>query len=600
MLKKYMDTYVDIKTTLANRQFKISFNERIGFHKDQYDFLVVMFDNAEESPDKKKTEQWVTKECTNYLMPTLEKLLDDPRLSENDKKFAYTIWEKAFALASRRSFHHFMLYIEMDKKPDKQIYANRIEVLRGMTYYLTKMDNEIDFLTLVASFPPSYGKSFIVNYFSAWKFGHSMENTILRLSYSEDLLKQVSNQIKGVILEERFRQVFPQFAKYGDKPFEITQSMNWKFWNTNVGANHISRTRDGSVTGVRTNSYLIFDDMTKGVAEAYQDHVHEEYWQQYTSEWRNRKTSDTDKEIIVGTMWSPKDILGMKQAQMVKQYREEEGRFRYCYEYYDENDKLVAVVIKMPLLDENNMSTCEAIYKTKTALEIKEDSDEYLFSCVYQQNPIAQAGRAFAYENLRTYGFYGSEILHNSKEITLNDYAYASLDPVRKGRDNISMPIFKVDSENPDDHYLIDVIYRGKSMEEIYDVIVDKIINHSICKFVIENNTDTSLKRLLLDRLKQKNYLLCEIIEKFNVKPKFNRIKDMGYAMTTQIVYPERNLFPPNSDMGKFMQALTTYSYEVANKNDDAPDSVALYVADIVKQGSKRARVEAIKRPDYL
>ena len=54
MLKEYMDTYVDIKTILANRKNKISFEERIEFIKSQYDFLLYFFDKAEESPDKRK------------------------------------------------------------------------------------------------------------------------------------------------------------------------------------------------------------------------------------------------------------------------------------------------------------------------------------------------------------------------------------------------------------------------------------------------------------------------------------------------------------------------------------------------------------------
>ena len=55
-------------------------------------------------------------------------------------------------------------------------------------------------------------------------------------------------------------------------------------------------------------------------------------------------------------------------------------------------------------------------------------------------------------------------------------------------------------------------------------LIVDKIIEHRINILVLENNTDTSLKEVLEERLRFKNYLHCTIIEKYSTQNKEQRM----------------------------------------------------------------------------
>ena len=50
-------------------------------------------------------------------------------------------------------------------------------------------DDGLKFLGV--SLPPSYGKSFITNYFSAWCYGLDSSWSILRLSYSDDLFEDL-------------------------------------------------------------------------------------------------------------------------------------------------------------------------------------------------------------------------------------------------------------------------------------------------------------------------------------------------------------------------------------------------------------------------
>ena len=136
-------------------------------------------------------------------------------------------------------------------------------------------------------------------------------------------------------------------------------------------------------------------------------------------------------------------------------------------------------------------------------------------------------------------------------------------------------------------------------MSDLYDEIVSKIIEHKVIDFVIENNTDTSLKVLLEEKLKAKGYNLCIIREKYNVKNKEQRIKDMRGHMKANILFKEKNLVKPNTDYGRFMHNFTTYSFDYANKNDDAPDSLALFTAETIIGLGLVNKVIPLDRKEY-
>jgi hypothetical protein len=305
--------------------------------------------------------------------------------------------------------------------------------------------------------------------------------------------------------------------------------------------------------------------MTKGRDEAHDDALHMKYWEKYVTEWFNRRDNDSVKYIFGGTMWSPKDILNRiteKEGSRSKVIPSK--RFKYVWECEDGH----AVFIRVPLLDENDESTCESVMSTKEALSLREDTDPYLWSCVYQQNPIAPTGMEFAWENLNTY-----EVLPKD----LSSYCKAVIDPTRRGKDNISMPIFKITPDG-EEHYAIDWYYKRVAMTEAYDDIVDKIMEHDILFVELENNTDTSLKAVLDTKLKAKGYTNCIITEKYNTVKKEIRIKDARGLIVKKMYFKKKGMYPLNSDYARAMEAFTTYSFDYPNRNDDAPDSLALYV----------------------
>lgn len=314
--------------------------------------------------------------------------------------------------------------------------------------------------------------------------------------------------------------------------------------------------------------------MTKGAEESTNANLHRSYYNKWKTEWFPRKDGKYPTYIFLGTMWSPEDILNR-----VKEDRERVSPLipSKDYPYLWESEDGSTILIKVPLLDENDEITCEEIYTTEEARKIRDTTDEYLFSCVYQQESIAPTGLEFAYEILNIY-----ETLPRTKtgEIDCDEYCFGSLDPSRRGKDNVAMPIFR--KGNNGKYYFIDCIFKREAISELYDEIVDKIIEHKIIDFVIENNTDTSLKQVLDAKLKEKGFDYCIIREKYNVKNKEQRIKDMRGHIKNNIYFLSKDKIRPKTDYQNFMRDFVTYSFDYPNKHDDAPDSLALFTAETI------------------
>jgi predicted phage terminase large subunit-like protein len=336
----------------------------------------------------------------------------------------------------------------------------------------------------------------------------------------------------------------------------------------------------GSTTGERANFAIIFDDMTKGAEEANSDSTHRLIYDKWNTEWWNRRDGERCKFLFIGTQWTPEDILNriIDDRNKVDELRETENP--YVMRNKD------TIVIRVPLLDNEGKTTCEEVYPQEVAEQIKETTDPFLFSCVYQQSPIAPTGREMAWENLTTY---------IDPPEDLEPYCMAVMDTKRKGKDNLNMFICKPDGNGK--HYLWDAIFTKKPMDEMYDDIIFKIINDNITTLVIENNIDVSLKPLLEGKLKdlgKEN--LCKIIELYNTKKKEERIKNNLGGIQRNIIFKDKSIVKPNTDIGRLMDNITKYSFDYPNKFDDGPDGAAMYNSEIIVGRSILSKPQAIQR----
>lgn len=532
----------------------------------------------------KKDELGSVKVAKHKLIPILEKLVEGSKIENMALFFDY--YKRVYCFCARRDFESFVDYIEWNMP--KKVLANRREYLKPLVDALNRcaFDSKLEYI--IASYPPSSAKTYLTTMFSAWAFGLSINNSIIRLSYSDELALGASRTIKGWLSSPEFAEIFPLFKLYNGKPFSTEKESDWTIKNSYVAkSNHIARSRGGSVTGERASFAIILDDMLKGAEEVNAIKIHDDMWNKWKTDWINRKTDDPITYIFVGTQWSNTDILN----KIIEERDSYSRLIPTDNKFVMESEDHSTVVIRVPLLDEDNHTTCPFLYSQKEAIKLKESTDPFLFSCVYQQNPIAPTGREFDDTLLLHFEELPQDEYGN---IACNKGAVATLDPARKGKDNVSMPICRHGYD--DFYYLVDCLFQQKPMTDLYDDIVDKIIANNVILLVIENNTDTSLPKLIEEKLHQKGYYMCEIRTKYNTQPKEQRIKDNRGIVRSRIKFKDKLTYTPNSDYGRFMYNLNMYSFDYPNKHDDAPDSISMMASEIIMGKSLLPKAKPFKR----
>lgn len=549
-----------------------------------YQLLLQYFDSAVSQKNKQEIELNACKYAIVFLLPAIQNRIVKCNLEYQPQY--YKLYEKCMAFAGRRSLEHFFDYMEFNAP--KRVLAGRREILKPFLFYLNKITFSKTLRYIIASYPPSAGKSVTLTYYTAWLYGIDKNHSVIRMSYSDDLVAGFSRSVRELVSSKRFRDIFPDYQQYGDNPFATKEVYNWKIKDSNVPASHLAISRDGQVTGKRANKAMIFDDMVKGAEEAADSAIHQRYYNQWTGNWINRGDGEETNFIFAGTMWSPEDILNR-----VREDREKISPFKDDpkFKYTQISEDGSTVIIRVPLLDENDETTCKAVMSTENARNLRDITDPFQWACTYQQDPIPAEGLDFADDLLKHY-----ERLPVNEDGTdsCEKYALATLDTTRRGKDNASMPIFKTDGVN---YYLVDVIFKKKAMTDLYEEIIAKIQEHNITWLAIENNTDTSLKSLLEKMLKDKGIYTCTITEKYQGNRKKElRIKDTQGLIRKMMNFKEKQAYKPNSDYGRFMKNLTTFSFDYPNRNDDAPDSLALFVTEIILMRSRPSKPKPINR----
>lgn len=575
LTNKYEDTIKDLIDIMSSKKYNET--EKL----ECANMLSVVLDGW-FIENEHKSVQYAKK----HLIPLLYNLVDKSSVDFMSEFF--DVYKQLYCFCARRDFECFVDYMEWDMP--KKVLAPRRDVLKPYIDALQEIAFNPKIEYLIVSLPPSFGKSYILNNFTAWSYGLDINNSNLRISYSYDLVAGFSRMVKGLVATPKFAEVFPQYSLYNGKCFDVDQLENWHIKNAMAPKSHIARTREGSTTGERANFAIMFDDLCKGADEANSVDVHRKNYDRWSTEWWNRKANNNVKYIFVGTLWCPEDLLNK-----IKEDRESISKFVDTGKPYTQiTEDGTTILIRIPMLDENGKTTCEEVYPQDKAEFIKRSTDPFLYSAIYQQEPIAPTGREFADELLL---HYEQLPLNEDGTPAYSNGCFATLDPARKGKDNVSMPICV--HGNDDYYYMIDCIFQQKPMTDLYDEIVDKIIEYQIIDLVIENNTDTSLKSLIEDKLKRKKYYLCNIREKYNTANKERRIKDSRGIVRSRIKFKEKQKYLPNSDYGRFMKNLNYYSFDYPSKHDDAPDSISMFASEIILGTNRISKPIPIDRRNW-
>jgi predicted phage terminase large subunit-like protein len=438
---------------------------------------------------------------------------------------------------------------------------------------------------LIINVAPRYSKTEIaVKNFIAHGLALNPAAKFIHLSYSDTLALDNSEEVKDLVQEDFYQELFPEVQIKADSKAK-------KKWYTTAGGGVYATAAAGQVTGFgagqvdeeeeefkknldefldgiceemenehpitkkkRFGGAIIIDDAIKP-EDADSDTIRERVNNRFDSTIRNRVNSRNTPIIVIMQRLHPQDLAGYLQSI-------EPGEWE---------------VVSLPCLYVGEDGELKALWPFKHTVEELQKLkalNDIVFERQYQQNPKPKEGLLFPEEDL---SYYNPETVDVYK---MAEFRVMIIDPADEGGDDLAAPIgFLIG----DKIYIPDVIYNAHGTDVNEPACVEKILTNKLNHVRIEGNSAWILfgkavrSRVQDDPPKGKGYTDCEIRIVKNSKNKHTRILARSSFVKLRMVF--RSDYAKHPQYYKFMQNLTSYNRIQngmnKNKHDDAPDSLA-------------------------
>ena len=567
---------IDKTLTILENNFRYQYGKKISYEEifEMMKDLYILFNNYEEN----------IQECGNLAIKRYIPLLDllitldnnTNHLLEYNKHLKY-----AYKMGARISLEHYMVYREWDEPEKEKFFEPRYNILVGYIHYLQELECNPDFRTLIFNAPSGYGKTYPKKISEAWGFGIDDTGAYLSLCSNDDVVKSGSRTCIDEMKSEPFGEVFPKLKwEEENKDYFLKETdEKWKLKNCRLPFSYYAKTTQANVVGSRASKSIHIDDLYPDYKEAMNQELNKYYFNKSITVWEKRYVQNKlPKVCITGTLWASGDYIDLKIQQLKKEHTFKPHP-KYPYTLISEDGS--CAIIQVPALDYvTGESTCPELKTTQELLKEKANMEEYLWETNFQQKPTNPETLIFSYDKLRIY---------DSIPETTNKGTYSVIDATRKtGKDFFAMPVFKkIDNDNISDYYLCDALFTRTATKDMYTDIVGKIIENHIILLVIESNVTSELKQNIEKIMENMGITPPEILEKYNTEQKSARITNESHIIKKRLVFPNKTMYGINTDIGKFMDNLTTYNSTGMNPNDDAADSCALFGSEVIEENSQ-------------
>lgn len=449
-----------------------------------------------------------------------------------------TLQEVRAALA-RRSLLRFTEYTNplYTRAAHHELIADRLEAVeRG----------EID--RLMIFMPPRHGKSELASKrFPAWSLGRNPRRQIIAASYNSDLANDFGRNVRNLVAEPEFSQVFPNVSLAPD-----SQAANRM--NTNHKGTYVAAGVGTAVTG-RGADIALIDDPLKDREEADSERRRDLVWDWYRSTLYTRLMPG-GAIVLIQTRWHEDDLAG--------RLLEQDGRKETGGQWE---------VLELPAIGENYTALWPEWYPVETLERIKSTIGPREWSALYQQKPQPDEGTFFKREWFKTWDklpslrFYGS-----------SDYAVTD-----GGGDYTVHTVWGIDGNG--DVYRVDQWKGQTASDEWIERKLDLIKKHKPLAWfgeggVIQKAVEPMLKR----RMRERN-VHCRVEWLPSVADKPTRARSFQAMAATGRVH-----FEPAADIAEFLVF-------PAGKHDDEVDTASLIGRAIDQAHPAIVSTQAKKKP---
>lgn len=486
--------------------------------------------------------------------------------SETDKelRFLFMLHKKVLLAAAPFDFESYLLYVEWEREPDKKFYVPRREVMHPVVQAMQDLiDDRLDLLTI--SMPPGTGKSTLGIFFLSWVMGRFPDSQSLASAHSSMLTRSFYDGVYQIITDSEYlwADVFPGVKLAATNSKEETIDLHKKHRFSTLTCRAINASLTGAT---RCDKILYADDLCSGIEEAMSKERLDKLWSAYTNDLKSRKKEGA-KEIHIATRWSVHDVIGRLENQYGGDSR--------------------AKFIVLPALDADGESNFNYTYGVGFSRNYFEDMrnnlDEASFKALFMNQPIEREGLLYDVDELRRYFELPAED---------PDAIIGICDTKDKGSDYAFLPAAYVYGND----YYIDDCVCDNSLPNIVDArLVDILLRCKVkmCRFE-SNSAGGRVAEKVQNEVKKRGGI-TRITTKFTTANKETKIIVNSAWVKEHCLFKDDSLYKRQSDYGRMMDMLGSYTVAGKNKHDDVPDGMAM-LAEFA-QSLSGARVEVFQRP---
>lgn len=134
------------------------------------------------------------------------------RCHHQDAENFYSLYKKSLLFDAPHIFDAYLLYLEINRKPEERFYQPRRKVLKEVADALQALTvDELD--ELFISMPPRVGKTSILMFYVTWLIGKNSEASNLYSAYSDTITKAFYSGVLEIINDPvtyLWADVFPE------------------------------------------------------------------------------------------------------------------------------------------------------------------------------------------------------------------------------------------------------------------------------------------------------------------------------------------------------------------------------------------------------
>jgi predicted phage terminase large subunit-like protein len=466
--------------------------------------------------------------------------------------------------AQFKRFDSYMLYLELNREPSKRFWLPRREQLLPVADAIQDLiDDKLDILTI--SLPPGSGKSTLEIFLHSMLIGANPDSPSLASGHSNILTNSIYEGVLGIINDKEeylWHDVYPDWKDPITNAKEQTIDLNKRHRFSSLTCRAIGASLTGAT---RCEQILTADDLVSGIEEALSMERLDKLWQAYTNDLKSRKKLGC-KELHLATRWSVHDPIGRLERM------------------YGDNPRFKCLVI--PALNEKGESNFNYKYgvgfDTQYFEDMRENLDDCSFRALFMNEPIEREGLVYDETELRRY----FELPDEEPEVII-----AVCDTKDKGTDYC---VQIVGYKYGDNYYIDDVICDNNLPEMVDGRLIECLLRNNVQMANYEsNNAGGRVAKDVQQAIKDRGGR-TKITTKFTTANKETKIIVNSAWVKEHCLFKAKEKYNKQSDYGRFISMLCSYTMAGKNKNDDVPDAVSMFAE--YAQSFVQRRVEVFKR----